>query len=218
VITTAAVLAATFLERWTGLPVIDGLMGLGVAGFILWSGWGILKDTLSPLLGESPDPALVRHIRDEALQYPGVLGVHDLMVHDYGPGRQFASLHVEFPAEADVIEAHDVIDNMEKDFLARDHILVTIHYDPIVTADAAVCELREYVKAEAKKLDPELHVHDLRLVPGPTHTNVVFDLALPAGFRGDCNGLLRQLKEAVEAQDPKYNCVIQLEQEYVSDN
>ena len=105
-------------------------MGVAVAAFILWSGWGLMMDTLSPLLGESPSPELVEHIEHTVMSYPGVLGVHDLMVHDYGPGHQFASLHIEFPAEADPLEAHDIIDNIERDFLKKDHLQVTIHYDP----------------------------------------------------------------------------------------
>ena len=115
--------------------LLDGLMGVGVAAFILISGWGLVMDTLSPLLGESPSEDLVDHIEQKVLSYPGVLGMHDLMVHDYGPGHQFASLHVELPAEQDPLEAHDLIDNIERDFLKNDRLLVTIHYDPIVTDD-----------------------------------------------------------------------------------
>ena len=109
-------------------------------------------DTLSPLLGESPSPELVEHIEHTVMSYPGVLGVHDLMVHDYGPGHQFASLHIEFPAEADPLEAHDIIDNIERDFLKKDHLQVTIHYDPIVTSDAAVGVLRSRLMEKARQM------------------------------------------------------------------
>jgi len=216
VVTTAAVLAATFLVRFTGLPILDGLMGVGVAGFILWSGAGLIKDTLSPLLGKSPDPALVKHIEDKILSYPGVLGVHDLMVHDYGPGQQFASIHIEFPAESNILEAHDMVDNIERDFMAQEHILLTIHYDPVVTTDAAVGEMRSYLKARLKALEPVADLHDLRLVPGPTHTNVVFDLCLPADYKGDRAALVAALRAAAKEKDEKYNCVIQVEHSYVS--
>ena len=125
VLSTSAVLIAAVLCRVTGWDVLDGLMGVGVAAFILISGWGLVMDTLSPLLGESPSEDLVDHIEQKVLSYPGVLGMHDLMVHDYGPGHQFASLHVELPAEQDPLEAHDLIDNIERDFLKNDRLLVT---------------------------------------------------------------------------------------------
>ncbi len=216
VITTAAVLAATFLVKFTGIPVIDGLMGLGVAVFILWSGAGLVKNTLSPLLGQRPDPALVRHIEEKILSYPGVLGVHDLMIHDYGPGAQFASIHIEFPAEANILEAHDLVDNIEREFMAHEHILLTIHYDPVVTTDAAVGEMRSYLSAKLKELEPKASMHDMRLVPGPTHTNVVFDLCLPASYKGDRAALVTAMKAAAKEKDPKYFCVIQLEHSFAS--
>ena len=179
VLSTAAVLVAAILCRVTGWDVLDGLMGMGVAVFILISGWGLVMDTLSPLLGESPSEDLVEHIEQTVMGYPGVLGVHDLMVHDYGPGHQFASIHVELPAEQDPLEAHDLIDNIERDFMKNDHLMVTIHYDPIVTSDAAVGVLRSRLTEKLRQLDPALSLHDLRIVPGKTHTNVLFDLVLP---------------------------------------
>lgn len=127
-------------------------------------------DTLEPAAGREPSPELVEHIERTVMSYPGVLGVHDLMVHDYGPGHQFASLHVEFPAETDPLTAHDVIDNIENDFLKKDRLQVTIHYDPIVTADASVGVLRARLKEHARQLDPQLSIHDLRIVPRGTAT------------------------------------------------
>lgn len=214
VISTAAVLISALLCRATGYAVIDGLAGLAVAAFILWSGVGLVQDTLSPLLGECPDPQLVRHIEQKALSYPGVLGMHDLMVHDYGPGCRFASLHVEFAAETDVLAAHDLIDNIERDFLRDDQLQVTIHYDPIVTADHAVADLRGYLAETLHVIDPALSLHDLRIVPGDTHTNVLFDLVLPAGYKGDSAGVIDRLRAAAQKKDPKYICVIKVEQDY----
>ena len=216
VLTTGAVLVATILCSVTGWARLDGLMGLGVAGFILWSGWGLVMDTLSPLLGESPSPELVEHIERKVMSYPGVLGVHDLMVHDYGPGHQFASLHIEFPAESDPLAAHDVIDNIENDFLKNDNLQVTIHYDPIVTADAEVGVLRSRLNEKARQLDPQLSVHDLRIVPGDTHTNVLFDLAFPAGYAGDKDQMLAEMCKFVTEQNPKYSCIVKVEQSYAS--
>ena len=216
VLTTGAVLLSTILCSLTGYGIIDGIMGVGVAAFILWSGWGLVMDTLSPLLGESPSPELVEHIERTVMSYPGVLGVHDLMVHDYGPGHQFASLHVEFPAETDPLTAHDVIDNIENDFLKKDRLQVTIHYDPIVTADASVGVLRARLKEHARQLDPRLSIHDLRIVPGDSHTNVLFDLAFPAGYTGDIDQMLAKMCQFVKEQDPKYCCVVKVEQSYAS--
>ena len=216
VLTTGAVLLSTILCSLTGYGIIDGIMGVGVAAFILWSGWGLVMDTLSPLLGESPSPELVEHIEQTVMSYPGVLGVHDLMVHDYGPGHQFASLHVEFPAETDPLTAHDVIDNIENDFLKKDRLQVTIHYDPIVTADASVGVLRARLKEHARQLDPRLSIHDLRIVPGDSHTNVLFDLVFPAGYTGDIDQMLARMCQFVKEQDPKYCCVVKVEQSYAS--
>ena len=216
VLTTSAVLLATVLCSLTGWDILDGLMGVAVAAFILWSGWGLVMDTLSPLLGETPSPELVEHIEQTVMSYPGVLGVHDLMVHDYGPGHQFASLHVEFPAETDPLSAHDVIDNIEQDFLKKDNLQVTIHYDPIVTSDAQVGVLRSRLMEKVRRIDPQLSIHDLRIVPGETHTNVLFDLVFPAGYTGDQNAVLAEMCSFVTEQDPKYSCIIKLEQSYAS--
>ena len=196
VLSTAAVLVAAILCRVTG--------------------WDVLMDTLSPLLGESPSEDLVEHIEQTVMGYPGVLGVHDLMVHDYGPGHQFASIHVELPAEQDPLEAHDLIDNIERDFMKHDHLMVTIHYDPIVTSDAAVGVLRSRLTEKLRQLDPALSLHDLRIVPGKTHTNVLFDLVLPAGYAGDKVELLTQMEQFIKEQDPTYNCIIKLEQSYTA--
>ena len=216
VLTTGAVLLSTILCSLTGYGIVDGIMGVGVAAFILWSGWGLVMDTLSPLLGESPSPELVEHIERTVMSYPGVLGMHDLMVHDYGPGHQFASLHVEFPAETDPLTAHDVIDNIENDFLKKDRLQVTIHYDPIVTADASVGVLRARLQEHARHLDPQLSIHDLRIVPGDSHTNVLFDLVFPAGYTGDIDQMLAKMCQFVKEQDPKYCCVVKVEQSYAS--
>ena len=216
VISTSVVLLSAVLCNVTGLDVIDGVMGVGVAAFILWSGWGLVRDTLSPLLGETPSPELVEELEKKVLSYPRVLGVHDLMVHDYGPGRQFASLHVEFPTEVDPLEAHDLIDNIERDVREEMHILLTIHYDPIVTSDARVGVLRARLNQEAKAIDPALSIHDLRLVPGPTHTNVLFDLVFPAGYTGDEKAVRQKLEDFVAGQDPAYICKIKVEQSYVA--
>ena len=134
VITSGAVLTAALISQTTGFD-LDGWAGLGVGIFICISGMGLVRDAISPLLGQAPSPKLVQAIRDKIMSYPQVLGTHDLMVHDYGPGRQFASAHVEMPVEADPMKSHDLIDNIEQDFKNDDGLIVTLHYDPIVTDD-----------------------------------------------------------------------------------
>ena len=214
VISTGAVLIATLLQMQFGWN-LDGYMGLAVAAFILWSGWGLVKDSIAPLLGQTPDPELVRHIADVTLSYPGVLGIHDMIVHDYGPGRQFASLHAEMAASADVLESHDTIDRIEKYFLEQEGLHVVIHYDPIVTDDSETGEAREFFAAEAKKLDPRLSIHDLRMVPGTTHTNVIFDLVLPRELDSRTSELKHALQEAAQRKNPLWLCVITAENSFI---
>ena len=216
---TFAVLVAMLIGKWTGLAV-DGYVGLVVALFILFSAYKAARETLSPLLGQAPDPELVREIRDIVMADDTVVGVHDLVVHDYGPGRLMITLHAEVPAHGDIMAMHDVIDNIEKEFAAHDHIQLTIHYDPIVTGDVHVAELKAFLKEEIKRLDPEADIHDLRTVPGKTHTNVIFDCAVPAEYLHDKQRrgakLAAALRTAVQDKWPDHFCVIRLEPDYTS--
>ena len=212
VITTAAVLAATILTKLTGFARIDGLMGIGVAAFILYSGAMLVKDTINPLLGAAPDSDLVEHIEKKALSYPGVLGVHDLMIHDYGPGNRLVSFHVEMDANADVMYSHDVIDRIERDLLNQDDLVATIHFDPVIASDSHVAELRSFLQQEVASLDTRANIHDLRIVPGPTHTNVIFDCAVPAEYITEKQRrgakLAAALRAAVERKWPDHFCII----------
>lgn len=218
VISTSAVLVASLAAHFTGFDRLDGIMGLAVALFILYSGIGLVRDTLDPILGSASDPEQVAYIKEKALSYPNVLGVHDMMIHDYGPGNRLVSFHLEMPAEGDVIAMHDEIDCIEKDFFTNDGLTVTIHFDPVVTGDPHVTELRELVEAAAHQADPEVNIHDLRIVPGPTHTNVIFDCAVPPRYfeKDGAAGreLLNKLRDAVRQKWPDHFCVIQLEQAY----
>ncbi len=215
VIATAAVLASALIARYTGIE-LDAWVGLAVGAYIGWSGIELIKDTVDPLLGSAPDPKLVEHIRSKIMSYPGVLGTHDLMVHDYGPGRQFASAHVEMPAEDSPIASHDTLDNIEQAFKDDDGLIVTLHYDPIVTDDPAVVDMRNRIDAMAKEIDPRISIHDLRTVPGPTHTNVIFDCLRPE----ECELSARQLKDElggrVEREYPKAVAKITVDEDYVS--
>ena len=174
VIATLAVLTGGIISKIYEIN-LDGYIGLGVALFILYSGFMLVKDTLDPLLGKAPEEELVNDIQDKILSYDGVLGTHDLLVHDYGPGRIFASVHVEMAAEEDVLKSHDIIDNIERDFYEHDGIHLIVHYDPIVTDDSEVNDARRLIMNIVRGIHPTLSIHDLRIVPGPTHTNLIFD-------------------------------------------
>lgn len=214
VISTAAVLASLLIARFTSFDP-DGLIGLLVALFILCSGIGLLRETVDPLLGRAPDPEDVRAIEEKVLAYPGVLGIHDLILHDYGPGRQFASIHVEMAAEGDVLANHDVIDNIERDFL-KEGLHLLVHFDPVVTSDASVGELREWLSAEVKKIRPGLSIHDLRTVPGPTHTNVIFDLLLPHHYAAEESAVKQRIRTLVAERYPDHYCVITVDHDFTA--
>lgn len=177
VISTSVVLISVIIGKLSGLQ-IDGYMGLIVAAFIIWSGIGLVKETMSPLLGEAPDPEMVNMIHNMALEFPGVLGLHDLVVHNYGPGKTFASLHVEVDADGDLMESHDMIDNIEKTLGQKLNIMLVCHMDPINTKDPLVAEMRDLATETAKSIEGVDNVHDLRIVPGPTHTNIIFDVVV----------------------------------------
>ena len=215
VISTAAVLASAVVSQLTGFD-LDGWAGLAVGAFICWSGIELVREAVSPLLGRVPDPAYVEHIRDKIMGYPGVLGTHDLMVHDYGPGRQFASAHVEMAAEGDPLAQHDLLDNIEQDFKVDEGLVMTLHYDPIVTDDPEVRDMRHWIDLTVKGIDERLSIHDLRCVPGPTHTNVIFDCVRPAGFSLTAAELRERISELVRERYPRAICKITIDDSYVS--
>ena len=215
VISTAAVLLAMIVSHYAHFE-LDGYVGIAVALFILYSGVGLIRETLDPILGRAPDPDFVEEIRDKIMENEGVLGTHDLMVHDYGPGCQFASVHVEVAAEADVLEMHDMIDNIERAFLSDYGLHMVIHMDPIVTADEAIGDVRHRLCAKVAAIDERLSIHDLRMVPGTTHTNLVFDCVVPHDF-GMSNAELREkISAAAREIDPNYFCVITVENSFAA--
>ena len=179
-IATGAVLLGALLTRWTGLD-LDGYVTILVALFILYNGIGMVRDATRPLLGAAPDADTVRDIEGRILSYPGVLGAHDLMIHDYGPGRRFASVHVELPAEKSVLECHELIDGMEQDFFKNDHLQMIIHCDPVVTSDAKLNALRGDLEACLKEYGNGATIHDLAVRTVRGETTVSFDCLLPDG-------------------------------------
>ena len=213
VITTLAVLIAMLISHYTNVE-LDGYVGVAVALFILYSGVGLAKDTLDPILGQAPDPELVKSIRQHIESYEDVLGTHDLMVHDYGPGKQFASVHAEVAAEADVLAMHDLIDNIEREVSEKFGVHMVIHMDPIVTEDERIEQIRTALAGKLCEIDEAITLHDLRLVPGPTHTNIVFDCVIPHGFAMPTNELRQKVSAAAKELDPTYNCVVTIEHSY----
>ena len=213
VIATLAVLLAAIVSEFTNLE-LDGWIGMGVAVFILISGFGLIKSTIDPMLGSAPDKEFVKKIRDRIMSYEGVLGVHDLIIHDYGPCRQFASVHVEMAAEEDVLASHDVIDNIEFDFLNDMGLNMIVHYDPIVTKNELISSMRYKIQEIVKTVNPSLSIHDLRVVPGVTHTNLVFDCLADFDINMTDYELKCLISQAVKEQHPDYNCVITIDKNY----
>ena len=208
VIATAAVVIAGLVESWFNVRV-DGFMGLAVALFILWSGWNLAKETISPLLGENASPELRELILDYVSAQPHVLGCHDLMVHDYGPGQRFASLHVEMDMREDPLYCHELIDDMERECLRNHNVHLVIHYDPVVTDDPELNARKEQVAAILQKRDPRLKIHDFRMVKGFSLTNLVFDVTLPLDLRGKEKELQKHLEQQLnENSNVRYYTVI----------
>ncbi len=214
VIATSAVLLSGVIGRMTGLHT-DGYMGAAVAVFILVSGYKLVLETIDPMLGSMPDAGEVDHIRDRILSYPGVLGVHDLLVHDYGPGRQFASVHVEMSASEDPLVSHDVIDNIERDFMEQEGLHLVVHYDPVATDDPRLPVMREFIAQTAREIYPGIAIHDLRIVPGVSHTNIVFDCVLPYSLKSDSNEVNDEICRRVLEKYPCHYCMITMERSFV---
>ena len=200
-VATSAVLLAAIIEHTLDLR-IDGYIGLGVAAFILYSGWNLAKDTISPLLGENADPELQEKIVDYIQAQPKVLGYHDLMVHDYGPGQRFASLHVEMDAREDPLECHELIDDMERECLNSHNVHLVIHYDPVLTDDPELRRLKEEVSALLRTRDRRLSLHDFRMVQGRRHMNLVFDVALPSDLRQQGAQIRQWLEDTLNETEP----------------
>ncbi len=213
-VSTTAVLMATLVGQFTGLN-IDGWVGLLVALFILFSAYKAAKETLSPLLGQTPDPEFVDRIEQIVLSYPEVLNVHDLIVHDYGPGRMMISLHAEVSADGDLLQLHDVIDNAEHRLKKELGCMAVIHMDPIITNDAHTDALRMAVAEKVKSIDPRLTIHDFRTVPGSTHTNLIFDVVVPYDVKLTADEVRRRIGALVKELDENYFAVVQVDNSYV---
>ncbi len=217
VLSTTAVLVASIISATTGLN-LDGFMGIVVAIFICKSGIGIALDNMKLLLGQAPDKALIRTIYEHIGGYEGVKGIHDLMVHNYGPNMWFASVHVEVSADSDFLEAHDTIDNIERDMWDEHHIRLVIHMDPIEDDNQVVRSTRVMVSSVVKGIDERLSIHDFRMVVGPTHTNLIFDVLHPYDVEQFTREqLVREIAARLKAVDSRYEAVITVDREFVPD-
>lgn len=204
---TSAVLLSAVLSRLTGIHT-DGYIGMIVAVLIFISGLKILNDAKNSLLGEPPDPEMVRHITEYVKKHEEVLGVHDIVIHNYGPGRCFSSLHVEVDGKKNIFDTHDVIDNIERELSAMYGIHCAVHLDPIVTDDERVSALRDKVGAVIREYDPDLTMHDFRMVTGPTHSNLIFDLLIPFETKKPSAEIKADIEKKIRGIGKNYYAVI----------
>ncbi len=213
-ISTLAVLVAAVISHFTGFN-LDGYMGVGVAIFILISGIGLIKETVGPLLGQAPSKELYEKIEQKMLSYENVLGVHDLLVHSYGPGSYFASAHIEMDAKIDVLVCHDIMDKIERDFLKQDNIHLVVHLDPTVLDCEETNELKEVVRQILYDIDPIITFHDFRVVVGDTAKNVLFDVVIPPKYKLSDKELKQLIKNRVnEAGNGNLYAVIVVDRSY----
>ncbi len=215
VIATSAVLIALIIAKFTGW-YLDGYMGILVGFFVFYSGIQLVKETINPLLGEAPSPELIQTVEKKLMSYPYICGFHDLVLHSYGPNRYFASVHAEVPAHANLLHCHDIIDSIEKDFAKELGINLVIHLDPIITDDALTNTLKAQIKAIVSRIDPLLSIHDFRLVSGPTHSNLIFDVTVPVAFPMKPKELAHLIDTKVKELDDTYYTVITIDTNYVS--
>jgi len=202
-------LAGIFLN-WN----IDGYCGILVGLFIVYSGIQAIKETISPLLGQAPDPELVEEIRNVMMDEPAILGIHDLMIHDYGPSRVMVSLHAEVSASSDFLEMHDIIDNLERHIRQKLGCFATIHMDPVLDKDEETQSLKRQVTKIITGIDDKLSIHDFRVVKGPSHTNLIFDVVKPYSLKLDVKDLDDIITYKIRDWNENYYCVIEYDEEF----
>lgn len=210
---TFATVISLLLSLVTDLPV-DGVMGIIVSLFVFVCGYGIIKDTVNQLLGQPADPQLVRNIRQVMLSRPQILGIHDMIIHSYGPGNLIGSAHAEVSSSGDLLQIHDTIDEIEKQIYEQLHVMMTIHMDPIETDSPQVAEGRQLITRILDQIDPSLTFHDFRIVSGPTHTNLIFDVVVPFDCPLSFDQIRRQVEEQLAAQPETWYAVITFDRDY----
>jgi len=211
---TTAVLATMITAHLSGVN-LDGWAGLAVACFILVAAYKAAKDTISPLLGQAPDPELVREIEATVRRHSEVLDIHDLMLHDYGPGRRFVSLHAEVDGSSEMFAVHDAIDAAEMEIMGKFNILATIHMDPIESDSSEVMQLKNAVQEKLCESFPDISIHDFRMVPGPSHTKLIFDAAVPAELKISDEKLAEQIRSIISHNWDKHYAVVNIDRNYI---
>lgn len=187
---------------------IDGYLGVVVAVFIFIAGFDILKETLGDILGRPPEAEFVEEITEKIMSYPHVCGVHDMIIHDYGPSCRFASVHAEVPSDEDIMELHDIIDGIERDIYNEYGMLTSIHMDPVVINDERINELKKITQDSVSRIDERLSIHDFRVVEGPSHTNLIFDVLLPNDMKCSNREICQKIEDELSKIDERFFCVI----------
>jgi cation diffusion facilitator family transporter len=213
-LSTFLVLGGLLLNHFFDLN-IDGYLGVLVGLLIIFAGVKASMDTINPLLGEPPQKEFVDEVERIVLSFDKIIGVHDLLVHDYGPGRRMISLHAEVPDDENINELHDIIDNAEKALKDNLNCHAVIHMDPIAVGDEIVTELKTFTKGIVKEVNPELSIHDFRVVKGPTHTNLVFDVLVPYKVKESDDEIVERIRKRVHDIHKNYYCVIEVDRDYV---
>ena len=211
---TAVVLVSTLVSHFAGLS-IDGWCGILVGLFICRAGYGAARDTISPLFGQAPDKEFVQQVNDIVMAHDTILGIHDLIVHNYGPGRTLISLHAEVPADGNILDLHDLIDTIEHELRDTLNCHAVIHMDPVCVGDEETMRLKELVKGYLDEIDSRITMHDFRIVTGPTHTNLIFDVVIPYGFPMTDDELISRISERIRRGNPNYFTVIEVDQAMV---
>lgn len=207
---TLVVLIATLVSHFSGV-CIDGWCGVLVGLFICYAGCNAAKETISPLLGQAPDREFVQQIQSTVMAHEGILGVHDLIVHNYGPGRILISLHAEVPADGDILVLHDLIDSIEHELRDTLHCHAVIHMDPVQVGDEETERLKTLVGGYLAEIDQRLTMHDFRIVTGPTHTNLIFDVVTPYSFPLSDSRLTEEISRRIQKDNPNYYAVIEVD-------
>lgn len=213
VIATTAVVISMLVSYFTSLN-IDAYAGSLVSLFIIYTGFATAKDTLDPLLGQQPDIELVNSIQKRVLSYSGIVGIHDLIVHNYGSNKKLISLHAEVPCTVDILDIHDTIDNIERQIKQEFGCETVIHMDPIVVDDVVTLAMRERILALTKLIDNSIDIHDFRMVEGKTHTNLIFDVVVPYKFRLTDSEIIEAIANAVKILDGTYKVIITVDKAY----
>ncbi len=210
---TAASILSLILSQYFELP-FDGIFGVIVSLFVLWAGIGVFRNTSSSLLGQPPEPETVKMIEEKILSYEGVYGVHDLIIHDYGPGRCFITAHAEVPSDTDIMTSHDLMDVIEQDFKRDTEYILTLHMDPIVMDDEKTNHAKEMVSQIISDIHPSLSFHDFRMVSGPHHTNLIFDIVIPYHTKLDGKTVVDTINNNLQNKNKKYYAVITIDHSY----